>query len=173
MEIWKDIIGYEGLYQVSNLGRIKSFHNGEKILKCKTDKDGYLEVTLCANGNHKYMRVHRVVLNAFNPLTNENEFQVNHKNGVKNDNRIENLEWVTYSENVLHSLYELGNIKYQDRSGLNKPFKVYKKDINGLVIQEYKSMREVEQLERIDKRKLKKHALLNKPINGFYWEVII
>jgi len=111
-EIWKDIQGYEGKYQVSNIGRVKSlervstFNNSkglkkEIIIKSWNDSD-YIRVKLCKESVEKTHRVHRLVANHFleNPL---NKSQVNHKNGVKSDNRVENLEWVTNSENAIHA----------------------------------------------------------------------
>jgi hypothetical protein len=113
-EIWKDVVGYEELYQVSNLGRIKSFEKmvhhfkgglrklKEKIRKLANDSDGYLVVDLYKNGNGKSYKVHRLVVISF--LENiENKKAVNHKNGIKNDNTLENLEWCTNSENEIHA----------------------------------------------------------------------
>ena len=121
-EIWKDIPEYKGLYQVSNLGRVKSLprivNNGrsygrfvltkEKVMKQRHDKDGYLRITMTKNGKQKVISVHRLVALAFIP-NNENKKQINHINGIKDDNRIENLEWCTNSENQLHSIHILGN----------------------------------------------------------------
>ena len=101
-EVWRDIEGYEGRYQVSNMGRVKSFKwNKERFLKPSMDKDGYLLVTLCAGGKRKTLKVHRLVCEAFheNP---DNKPQVNHINEDKTDNRACNLEWCTCKQNVNH-----------------------------------------------------------------------
>ena len=116
-EIWKDIDGFNGVYQVSNLGRVKSVERirkgksgsnvyvPEKILKCKNDKDGYKECALCV-GTHKKQksyRVHRLVAEAFLPNPN-NYLIINHINEIKDDNRVENLEWCTNEYNCRYSL---------------------------------------------------------------------
>lgn len=98
-EIWKEIPGYAGLYQVSNLGRVKSFKNqyghGVRILNGERTKSGYIQVSL----NRKRYKVHRLVAMAF--ISNPNGWpQINHKNEIKTDNRVENLEWCTGKYNV-------------------------------------------------------------------------
>ena len=102
-EIWCEVKGYEGLYQVSNKGRVKSLGNDksrkEKILKPSKNGQGYLQVGLCREGNSKRYKVHRLVLMAFSPVENMNELFVNHKNEIKDDNRLENLEWCNSSYN--------------------------------------------------------------------------
>lgn len=113
-EVWKDIEGYEGLYQVSNLGRIRRFFkNGkENILIGSKDKDGYIEVILSRNQKKKQCRLHRLVASAFIPNP-ENKPQVNHKDRNKQNNVVDledlrgkntNLEWVTGSENTKHCI---------------------------------------------------------------------
>lgn len=94
-ETWKPVKGYEGLYEISNFGRVKSLKFGkEKILKSYKNKGGYLFVILCINGKCKAFKVHRLVAEAFLPNPEGFE-QVNHKNEVKTNNCVENLEWCT------------------------------------------------------------------------------
>jgi len=102
MEEWKDIKDYEGYYQISNLGRVKSFFgNKEKIRKLNKDQKGYLRVSLTKNKVRNTQKVHRLVANHFIPNP-QNKPQVNHINSIKHDNRLENLEWCTQKENMQH-----------------------------------------------------------------------
>ena len=115
-EIWKPVIGYEGLYEVSNLGRVKSVkrqgNNIERIIKTWSGK--YLTVVLSKNGKSKTHKLHRLIAIAFIPNSNGYKI-VNHKNANKHDNRVDNLEWCNYSMNNKHA-YMMGLI---DQSGEN------------------------------------------------------
>ena len=105
IEIWKDIEGYEDKYQISNLGNVMSLnYRNTKIphlLQLALGHDGYYFVTLCKGNITKQYKVHRLVAEAFIPNP-ENKSQVNHKNEIKTNNSVANLEWATASENINH-----------------------------------------------------------------------
>lgn len=126
MEIWKDIKGYEGLYQVSNLSRVKSFvaikyknanYNKEHIKKQSIGKRGYYAISVRKNGKLKLLTVHRLIAFAFIPNPKDKPY-INHKDGNKLNNDISNLEWATSSENNLHA-YKTG-LKYVSEYQKNK-----------------------------------------------------
>ena len=112
--IWKDIQGYESLYQISNDGLVKSLHKifevgkggfmekEESIRKIAVSKKGYSVCELSVNGLRNTFQVHRLVAQAFIP-NNDNKPQVNHIDGNKLNNNVENLEWCTNSENAIHA----------------------------------------------------------------------
>lgn len=130
-EIWKDIDGYNGKYQVSSNGRVRNTgyqitkKNGSpytvrrRIMKLVVSGAGYLAVTLSDSGIYKRKYVHRLVASAFIPNPHFKK-EVNHINGIKSDNRVENLEWASPSENIAHA-YKSGLIKRP--SGKNAYFK--------------------------------------------------
>lgn len=103
VEEWLDVVGYEGLYQVSNLGRIKSLNYNrtgkEAIISPNNLNTGYLQVILCKNGKTKHHTIHRLVAMAFLPNT-DNLPQVNHKDENKENNCVENLEWCGPKYNI-------------------------------------------------------------------------
>lgn len=112
--IFKDIEEYEALYQISNFGDVKSFpkwdgthFTKEKILKPQKDKYGYLLVSLYKNKKKKIFKVHRLVLRAF---IGKSSLQVNHKDGIKSNNELKNLEYCTPSENIKHA-FKIGYMK--------------------------------------------------------------
>lgn len=114
IEEWRDIRDLEGYFQVSNLGRIRALDRHivkvgvnqtikGRMLKGHKGKNGYIKTNFSKNGVLYYRLIHRLVAEAFIPNP-ENKKNVNHKNGIKDDNRLENLEWATDSENSLHAI---------------------------------------------------------------------
>ena len=129
-EVWRPINGYEGCYEVSNIGRIKSLNRyvnprSLRLVRCRIMvpwiTKGYFCVSLCRYGVIKKRYVHRLMASAF--LLNPNNYPcINHKNGVKTDNIIENIEWFTYSYNNQHALdYGLRDRKKSSRPGEKNP----------------------------------------------------
>lgn len=120
-EIWKDVVGFEGYYRISNLGNLKSVDRivrvsiaSQRIVRSQAiiphvDYLGYKRVRLCKNGPKFHAKIHRLVCQAFLPNP-ENKPHVNHKNSNPSDNRLENLEWCTQSENMLHCFREGGRM---------------------------------------------------------------
>ena len=106
-EIWRDIPDYEGLYQVSNLGRVKSLNynhtKSERVLCNKKHKSKYLTVTLCKDGCKKNKSIHVLVATAF--IQNNNNYPcVNHLDGDKGNNCVTNLEWCDHKQNIAHAI---------------------------------------------------------------------
>lgn len=134
-KVWKDIEGYEGKYQVSDNGEVRSLnyggYGGVKLLKQCTHRDGYKRVALCKNGKRKYYFVHRLVAIAF--ISNPHNYkEVNHKDECKSNNNMNNLEWCTREYNLNY-----GTIKErfsEHRKGKNspsaKPILMYDKEGN-------------------------------------------
>jgi hypothetical protein len=125
-EIWLPVIGYEGYYEVSNYGKVKTckkahrivnryghettYEAEEKLLKVSITRPGYARVTLCVNKHPKTYSVHRLVLIAFEPNV-KNLPQINHKDGNKLNNHLDNLEWCDQSHNIQHAFDTGLNVK--------------------------------------------------------------
>lgn len=152
-ELWKYITGYEGLYQVSNMGRVRSFDrwvigksNSKRLIKGKILKPikgskGYLHVQLCKKGKINCYLVHRLVAQAFID-NSDNLPQVNHRDECKTNNVVENLEWCTASYNMNYN-------DGQKRRGVKKingkrSKTVYQYSLNGEFVKEWKSAHEVQ-----------------------------
>lgn len=148
-EVWKDIVGYEGLYQVSNLGNIKSLERKEKsgnIIRKRKEKIlkqrkamGYKYVIICKNGIAKTYRTHRLVAETFIPNLN-NSPQVNHKDGNKLNNCANNLEWCTCKYNIQEAY----------RLKLSKTKKISQYDLNGKYIRTWNSVANASKMLKLD-----------------------
>ena len=190
-EKWKDIIGYEGYYQISDYGNVRSldrkihFNKGYsikkgKILKPILNKKGYYKVCLSKEQKEKRFFIHRLVAIHFinNPLQKE---QVNHKDGNKKNNCVDNLEWCTNLENQRHAI-EKGLIDNKQRIQLaidmgiknRKPVAQYTKD--GVFIKEYNSIKEASKATGINSRNicncLSPKQLKSKSAGGYIWKYI-
>lgn len=119
-EIWKDVVGFEGKYKVSSLGNVINIKTN-RILKCNKTTIGYTQVTFVCDGKSKSFHIHRLVGKAFIPNKQQKK-QINHKDGDKTNNNVDNLEWVTSSENGIHSYRILGNkVWHKGNTGKNTP----------------------------------------------------
>lgn len=155
-ETWKDVIGYESLYQVSNLGRIKSLSRKfncnkgmrfikDKILKPQLDYHGYHRIELSKFGKTKKYFIHQLVAMAFIPNPNREKI-INHKDGNKINNQPNNIEWCDYSYNEKYSYRVLGKKttcpgkgKFAENSSQSKPITQYSK--SGKIIAHYVSLK--------------------------------
>ena len=146
-EEWRDVVGYEGRYQVSSMGRVKSLERKvtkgdgertvkERFLKPNVSYGGYLMVALYAGGKRKMLKVHRLVCQAFhdNP---DNKSDVNHINEDKADNRACNLEWCTRRENINHGTHN-------ERSGKTRSKPVAQYTLDGELVKKWPSAMEAQ-----------------------------
>ena len=180
-EIWKDVKGYEGIYQISNLGKVKSLNrilsNGSKrkgiVLKQYTNRDGYVFVCLSKDGKSKTTYIHRLVADAFVP-NDENEDEVDHLDNNKLNNFSSNLEWVSRKENVGRS-WDDGLMENQRRTavknGLARAKRVIKMDNRGNVLGEYRSQTEAAKAVGVSSPSISMCCTgVSKTAGGYYWK---
>ena len=176
-EIWKDIKEYEGLYQISNLGNIKSVNKKDslgrkvngKMMKPIKRKDGYLDITLHKNGEAKHFLIHKIVAKTF--IKNKNNYkEINHIDENKRNNNIDNLEWCDRSYNIN---YGKAN-KSRRKKLLNKRGKkIAQLDNNKQIIKIFPSL-----MQTVRELKLNKSHLSQccngkrKTTGGYYWQYI-
>lgn len=175
-EIWKDILDYEGIYQISNYGRVYNIKSN-RYLVTYTDKDGYIRLTLFKNKKSKNISVHRLIGINFIPNP-ENKPFINHKNGIKDDNKIENLEWVTAAENNLHKYKILGHKgtkpmlgKFSNNSPKSK--KVNQYSISGEYIKSWDCIMDIQRELNINQAGISRVCMNNtnqKTAGGYIWK---
>ena len=147
IEIWKTAVSdgelYEGLYKVSNLGKILSlnYRNTGKpgLMNPGTDKDGYLQVSLRKNGETKTCYVHRLIAQTFIPNP-ENKPEINHIDEDKTNNRVDNLEWKCHKDNINHGTHNERSAKTRTNGKLSK--RVLQLSLDGELIREWESTQE-------------------------------
>ena len=164
-ELWRDVKGYEGLYQVSSEGRVKSLkrkgRKKERILKHQIDRNGYLRLNLCAGGKSRLFFVHRLVCQAFHENPDNNPC-VNHIDENKTNNAASNLEWCTYEEN---NNYGTRNER------ASKPVGQY--SLEGKLIKLWPSLTEVKRQTGFDQGNISEAANgKRKQAYGFIWKCI-
>lgn len=166
-EIWKDIEGYENLYQISNMGRVRSLRYGKpKILKNSFNKGGYCKVGLIKNSVYKNFYVHRLVAIHFIPNP-DNKPHIDHINCVRSDNRVENLKWCTNKENHNNPLTLVHHSKVNSKSNCENYKKAVLKpviqlSVNGKAIKMYPSCSEAARQTNTN------HNYIRQTISGRY-----
>lgn len=180
-EIWKDVVGYEGLYQVSNLGRVKSFNykhlKKTKILKQQLKHQGYLELLLTKDKISRYIGVHRLVAMAFISNPN-NKPQVDHINTIRHDNRVENLRWATQSEQLKGNLitwerFRKNTVK-TSKENIKKAIESNKRKVICVTTNKiFNSINEASEFYEIDCRRISDCCRgVMKQYKGLQWEYI-
>ena len=172
IEVWKDIVGYEGKYQISNLGNVRNFKF--KLIKYTVSNYGYIRIGLRNHGKRMYS-IHRLVAIAFIPNP-DNKPYINHIDGNKSNNNVTNLEWVTQSENEKHA-HRLG-LKpkpqyWKNKFGVNhlSSIPVSQYDKNNNFISDYTSIREAATKNKIDESSIVKVCKGKyKTAGGFIWK---
>lgn len=183
-EKWKNVVGYEGQYLVSDKGNVMSLPraidgNGGshyeidgRTLKKKKDAKGYDRVFLSKHNDDKFIPVHRLVAMAFIPNP-EGKPQVNHKDGNKTNNSVGNLEWCTNGENQKHA-YKMGLNVHSDDAGKKKVAVEQIDLITGDVVATYKSMSDAERVTGIQKTNIRKVVNGERPHAGNYgWRKVV
>lgn len=163
-----DIKAYEGLYSITSCGKVYS-HKRKKFLKSVKDTGGYYVVTLSKNNQKRKFLIHRLVLEAYLPIKNMSSLQVNHKNENKEDNFLNNLEWVTNKENINYGTRNkrVGEkLKVSNKNNPKLSFKIICVDLQ----KEFPSIREAARQMGLDASYLSKQIKQGKKAYGFTWK---
>ncbi len=165
-EVWKDIIGFEGLYQVSNMGRVKSTSKNRLLYKHNTSNE-YLQVHLSVNNKVYYEYVHRLVAMTFCEGRSDERNQVNHIDGDRKNNLASNLEWCSPAENHRTELY----ISRQKSAKAHKAKRVRQFDLNGNFIAEYFGLHEAYRQTKVQRHHISKCCRNQRKTAGnFFWQ---
>lgn len=169
-EIWKDIKNYEGMYQISNYGRVKSFRVDKtgRLMSIHNVK-GYCSIGFTVNKIKKDFYIHRLVLETFQPIDNMNLFDVNHKDEDKTNNKLDNLEWLSHKDNINYG--NRNEIAAKKMSGKNNSKSKKIRCIETGIV--YDAMREAERILNIPSTHICqacKHP--KRTAGGFHWEYV-
>lgn len=157
-EIWKDIEKLKGRYMISNLGRVRCLKTNN-IRKLKKDKDGYHELVIRNGKGYVYLKIHRAVAEAFIPNPDGLPI-INHKNEIKSDNRVENLEWCTVAYNNAYSA------KKCPRAGKI----VFQYSLDGKLVAKHRSIKEAGRSNNIDPKSIYRWCMKNGGVgHGYKW----
>ncbi|KAA6303151.1 MAG: hypothetical protein EZS26_000754 [Candidatus Ordinivivax streblomastigis] len=183
IEIWKDIPEYEGFYQASNLGKIKSCKRyvlhpqygkqliNEKVLKQNLSTTGYYQLLLCKNGKPKRYKTHRVIAQTFIPNP-ENKPMIDHINGIPTDNRVENLRWVNQTENMNNPIF-VKRTSEKHKGKINNHFSipVIQIDKNHNIINRFLSSMEAQRITGINHNGINRVcAGKQEHAGGYFWK---
>lgn len=175
--IWVDVVGFEGYYKISNRGSVLSVASGE-LRKLTLNRGGYYHLTIHKKGHNKNITVHRLVATGFIP----NPFNlpaINHKNGIKTDNRVENLEWCTYQENTLHAMSmglkknrtsESFTQEERDSIAIRKSKPILQIDRSGRIIGKFDSMKLAAKMVGKSAWAIYQARYMRRLCAGFYWK---
>lgn len=181
-EFWKDVVGFEGLYQVSNLGRLKSFKSNKsgRVLRNVNKTGGYININLIRKGKFRSVKLHILVAETFLGKKPFKGAEVNHRDLNKQNNCASNLEWVTRSENVAHAIKHhpnmlKGMINYNQNI---RPVPILQFDMGLNLIGEYKNSTEAATSTGVCRRNILQVAskdeympgLTRKQAGGFIWK---
>lgn len=165
-EIWKDVNGYEGLYQVSSLGNVKSVRN-DRVLKPCIHKLGYASVMLYKNNRPKRYNIHRLVATAF--LDNNNHYDlVNHIDENKSNNKVDNLEWCSREYNMRFGTARRRMSEKRGHEARNKK-SVLQIDDTGTVIKVFESITQAAREIGTSRTSISQSCNRRKKVNNFYW----
>ncbi len=182
-EVWKDVQGFEGFYQVSNMGRLKSFKGIDSgyILSVKNSKGNYLNYVLSDNSKRKSCKIHRLVAELFLENPKSNNMIIHHKDGNKQNNRVDNLEWKSpQGHQKLHASQNPSQIAGMVRyNKLIKPKRIMQYSIDGKILGSYMNSKEAAKATGVCSRNILqvashteyKPGKVRKQAGGFIWRL--